>query len=398
MSTKKPKNRRPRGEGSFYERADGMHIGAVWYEDKDGQPRRVTVSSRDKVKAMEKFRKLQADITSGTFMPSTKMTVGDWFEYWVEKIVKPNRAPNTYNSYRFTIDNQILPFVGTKKLPVTPAVIRTNLARVGERWSARTAELTYSVWSVAMKAAKAEEVIRTNPVEAVAKPVNNASTGKAHTAEQARRVLLVALENGDRMVTRWAAAYLLGARQGELLGLERDRIDLTHLTVDLSWKLQILSIKEGASLEDADRFVAPKGLEVRPLFRKFALTRPKTKSSKRLTPIPAPLAAILDVYLKATPANKYGLTWVTPTGKPIPAKTDNEAWHAALAAAGVPDARLHDARHTTATLLMEMGVEEAIRMQIMGQSTVASQRIYAHADLGLQRKALGNLDRLLEID
>lgn len=393
-----PKKRRPRGEGSLYKRADGMHIGAVWYEDKDSQPRRATVSSRDKVKAMEKFRKLQAEITSGTYMPATGLTVKQWFEYWVEHIIKPNKAPGTYNSYRSTIDNQILPFVGTKKLPVTSAVIRANLKTVGERWSARTAELTYSVWSGAMKAAKAEEVIRANPVEAVAKPINNASTGKSLTAEQARRVLLVGSENGDLMVTRWASAFLLGARQGELLGLERDRIDLKTLTVDLSWKLQILALKEGAGLEDPDRFDVPKGLEVRPLYRRFALTRPKTKSSIRLTPIPVPLAAILEVYLKSTPPNKFGLVWVTPTGKPIPAKTDNEAWHAALRAATVPDARLHDARHTTATLLMEMGVEEAVRMQIMGQSTVAAQRIYAHTSLDLARKALGNLDGLLELD
>ncbi|WP_405490360.1 tyrosine-type recombinase/integrase [Nocardia sp. NBC_00511] len=392
------KRRRPRGEGSFYKRkSDGMWVGAVPYEDEYGERHRATTTSADKVIAMEKWRALRSEIAAGTYSPGSKMTVERWLDYWVENIVKPNKAPKTYDSYRGVIDNQIVPNIGkTVRLPVRPALIRANLKWVGDNWSARMAELTYAVWSISSKASKGELGLKTDPTEHIAKPLNNKTTGTAHTSDQARLVLRAATAAQDRMVTRWAMAYLLGARQGECLGLERDRIDLKDLTVDTSWQLQSLKTHPGVALDDPERFVVPKGYECRPLYRRFALTRRKGQRPI-LIPLPVPLAAIFEVYLKITPPNRFGLMWVSEAGTPIPNKYDSTAWHAALDRAGVPQVRLHDARHTTATLLLEMGVEEAVRMAIMGQSTLAAQRRYAHVDLSVARAALGNLDGLLEL-
>lgn len=395
------KRRRPRGTGGLSQRKSGpdkgLWIGTYVYEDEYGDRQRAQVSSRDKQIAGRKLRDLITDIESGTYTPQSKMTIEKWFEYWVEHIVKPNRAPRTYVSYRGTIDNQILPNITrTTRLPVRPALIRANLKAVGEKWSPRTAELTYSVWSGAMKAAKSELNLKTDPTEHIAKPRNDAQTGQALSSEQARKVLRCALEAEDRMVTRWAMAFLLGARQGECLGLERDRIDLKELTIDLSWQLQALPTKEGFALDDPDRFDAPKGFELRPVYRRFALTRRKGQRPI-LIPLPVPLAAIFKTYMETTPPNRFGLMWVTERGTPIPGKYDSTAWHAALERAGVPKVRLHDARHTTATLLLEMKVEESVRMAIMGQSQVATQRRYAHVDLSIAREALGNLNGLLQL-
>ncbi len=405
MPEPKPKKnpRRPRGTGGLSQRKSGpnkgLWIGTYTYEDEYAESQRASVSSMDKAIANRKLRDLITKIESGEYRPRAGMTVKKWMTYWVEEIVKPSKAPKTYRSYRDTVNNHINPYVGDKPLPVSPAVIRGNLKKVGEASKKpRTAELTYAVWSVAMKAAKKEGVIKADPTEAVIKPLNNESTGKALTSEQARLVLLSALETEDRMVTRWAMALMLGVRQGETLGLERDRVDLDALTVDLSWQLQSLETKPGSTLTDPDRFIVPNGFEVRPLYRRFAFTRPKTERSKRLMPLPIPLAAILKTYMQATATNRFGLMWVTKTGTPIPGKYDSTAWHIALKRAGVPDVRLHDARHTTATLLQEMGVEESVRMQIIGHNTVAAQRGYAHVDLAAARRALGNLDRLLELN
>ncbi|NEW42772.1 tyrosine-type recombinase/integrase [Nocardia cyriacigeorgica] len=392
------KRRRPRGEGAFYKRkSDNLWIGAITYEDEYGKTQRATVSSSDKVIAMEKFRKLRGEVETGTYRPRAKMTAARWLDYWVQEMVKPNKAPGTYRSYRGIIDNQIVPDIGEKKrMPLAPADIRANLKWVGENWSARTAELTYAVWSKALADAKGEGVIATNPIEQVAKPINNTKTGKALSSADARKVLLTSIERKDPMATRWATALILGARQGECLGLERDRINLDDLTIDLSWQLQSLPTKEGYKLDHPDRFDVPKGYECRPVYRRFALTRRKGQRPTMI-PLPNPLAAIYEVYLDSTPPNQFGLVWVSKAGTPIPNKYDSDAWHDLLESAGVGDIRLHDARHTTATLLLEMGVEESVRMQIMGQSTVAAQRRYAHVDRTLARKALGNLDGLLAI-
>lgn len=398
---KETKRRRPRGTGGLSQRKSGRNKG-LWtgtyeYEDEYGETRRAAVSSMDKSIARRKLRNLITDIENGDYAPRPQMTVEKWMTYWLAEIVRPNKSPNTYNTYNSINKNQIVPLIGEKRLPITPAVVRGLLKKIGERWSEETAKLTHTVLSKALEAAAKEKVIKVNPMTHIDRPKVTQSEGRALTSDQARKVLLTAMENKDPFVTRWATALLLGARQGEVLGLERDRIDLENLTIELSWQLQTLKIKPGFEMDDPDRFIVPSGYVVRPIHLTYALTRPKTERSKRLTPLPVPLAAILKIYLEKTPPNKYGLVWVTKAGNPISSRADGAAWHKALQRAGVPDAPLHAARHTTATLLQEMKVEESVRMAIMGHSTVAAQRRYAHVGQALARQALGNLDGLLEL-
>lgn len=83
--------------------------------------------------------------------------------------------------------------------------------------------------------------------------------------------------------------------------------------------------------------------------------------------------------------------WSTPTGQPIPAGTDLAAWHEALARSGLPPVPLHTARHTTATLLMDLGIDVTIIQAILGHARPLTTRGYQHADLTMSRTALARL-------
>jgi site-specific recombinase XerD len=58
---------------------------------------------------------------------------------------------------------------------------------------------------------------------------------------------------------------------------------------------------------------------------------------------------------------------------------------------------VHEIRHTTATLLQELGVDEGVQVAIMGHSTVASTRKYEHVDLGPMRLALAQAAERLDL-
>jgi integrase len=73
-----------------------------------------------------------------------------------------------------------------------------------------------------------------------------------------------------------------------------------------------------------------------------------------------------------------GWLFADPTGKPLNPRTDTQKWKELLAAAGVRDARLHDARHTAATVLLILGVPERSAMEIMGWSHSAMAARYQH--------------------
>jgi len=73
-----------------------------------------------------------------------------------------------------------------------------------------------------------------------------------------------------------------------------------------------------------------------------------------------------------------GWLFADPTGGILNPRTDTKHWKELLAAAGVRDARLHDARHTAATVLLLLGIPERAVMEIMGWSHSAMAARYQH--------------------
>lgn len=65
------------------------------------------------------------------------------------------------------------------------------------------------------------------------------------------------------------------------------------------------------------------------------------------------------------------LVFAQPNGLPLDPSADHRAWKALLASVGVRPARLHDARHTAATLLLQQGVPARVAMQILGHSQIS---------------------------
>jgi site-specific recombinase XerD len=70
-------------------------------------------------------------------------------------------------------------------------------------------------------------------------------------------------------------------------------------------------------------------------------------------------------------------------------------WRDLLVAAGIPHVRQHTVRHSTATLLLEAGVDAHIIQQVIGHANVAMTRSYQHVNLDLARQAFGNLAAIM---
>ena len=64
------------------------------------------------------------------------------------------------------------------------------------------------------------------------------------------------------------------------------------------------------------------------------------------------------------------LVFCQPNGRPLDPRADLRDWKCLLAAAGVRDARLHDARHTAATMLLVQGVDPRTVMDLLGWSNI----------------------------
>ena len=413
------KPRRSRGEGALYKRSrDGMWVGQVDLEPgPDGDRRKSKpVYSKDKATAVAKLNKLKEDLAKGMEPVDKRITVEKWLNTWIEEIAKPHLDPHTYAGYKSSIKNQIIPHIGKRRLATLKpehvrhlhkAILASTYTRRGEEhhYTTRTVEAAHNVLSKALNDAITEELVHRNVCELAQKPGVVSKSAGALSSEAARKLLLTAQAANDPLVTRWAAGMMLGGRQGEILGLQWERVDLDRGMLDLSWQLKWPKLKPEHKKDPVadDRFDVPPGFEIIPLWRSAALMRPKTERSKRMVPLPEPLAAILSVYKETAAPNPWDLVWTWPTGGerkqppvvPISDSRDRSAWSDALSRAGLEQINVRAMRDTTATLLMEAGVDARIIQEILGHTSVLTTRGYQHVDLKQAKKALGNLNALL---
>lgn len=402
--------------GALFQRDDGIWIGRVEVPGElDPRRYRSQVSSADKAIAQEKLERLKDDIRNGVEQLKKGITVEEWMAQWLE-IKKDHLAPNVWKSYRATIRQQINPSIGTRRLPkLRPVHIRYMVEycqtmtkevevkvdgqdkpeiQIKPMWSSRTIQVAYDRIKQALDDAMKERppLVRENVAALVKRPQATSAEIPHHTVEQARQVITTAIAKKNPYTSLIAARYLTAMRRGELLGLEESRIDFENLTIDKSWALKWLPLKEGMKYsDDPDRYDAPKHYEVRPIYFGAAWVRPKTSTSY-LIPMPPELAAILQIYLQTRKPNPYGLVWTSPTGKPLQFASDAELWEAAQETAGVPIIPGHGGRHT-ANNLLEIPEEE--RMKILGQSTVVANRIYRKVNLERARAGMGEYAALL---
>lgn len=407
------RSRRTRGDGALFQRADGKWMGRVELPKKDDKRRYKWVASMDRNTAIDKLKKLRKDVEEGRVTVSSTQTVEKWLTNWLDNIAKPRLRPTTYADYSTIINRHIIPALGNRRLDkLTPDHIRAMHKAIGPT---RTAELAHVVLSKALKDAVREGVATYNVCERVDKPRYTKQKRTNMSVGVAKLAISTALKTRDESeATRWAAAFLTGARQSELLGLRWSYVDLKHGYMDISWQLQQLKKAHGCG-EETDtgwpcgkqrvgycpkaKWDLPAGFEYEDCHRSLVFTRPKTEAGARLVPIIGPLLVSLRKLHKQQGPNPYDLVWHHPDGRPIDPRSDNRAWNQLLVDAEIIEEGqtlpLHLARHTAASLLRSAGVDEQTRMEILGHATVEAQRVYAHADQNRHLEAMGNLAQLM---
>ncbi|WP_433953589.1 tyrosine-type recombinase/integrase [Curtobacterium flaccumfaciens] len=345
-----------------------------------------------------------------------------WLRHWLPNIHSKKIAPKTIASYRTSIEQYIVPAIGTVGLrALTPSHVGQVEKFIRDRGiGGASAQHAHRVLSLALRDAVRYEHIPRNVATLVGTPKKKPAQLVALTADDGARILKSVQH--DRLGSRIAAALLTGARQGELLGLELDRVTDE---LDLSWQLKRFSWSHGCTKNLSDRarcgarqgakcperyLDAPEDQEFRHLTGGLWLSRPKSAAGWRVVPLVDPLWSVIErrVQVAAEEPNPHGLLWTSDPkrtrqgdslaldGVPIDPRDDNRAWHEVLKRSGVRDARLHDARHAAVDLLYAADVSEAVIGDIVGHSTVTMSRAYrSRGDRGAQRAALEAMARLV---
>lgn len=377
-----PKPTRDKGEGGLYQQGDGLWACVVELPpDQENNRRRKVIRGKDKGTVQRKLTALKLQLAESGDMPTSSMTVEKWFTHWIDDIEPRNETrPTTIRGYRSVIKGFIIPAVGKKKLEhLAPQDVRAVhdlimatpkprplRGKPPEEWpkgtvmlSSTYALLAHNVMSSALKAAYREGLVRANVCDKVDRPRVTVTAQAALELEEAIQVLAYCATIPDGPL--WASYLLTGARRGELLGLECERVDGD---LDLSWQLQRVTNLSDAAAD----------YEKRHLVKSLYLTRPKSNAGWRVLPLVDPLKSILQL---AIGGRKTGLVF-TNKGAPWDPDAATDRWKEVLAGAGIDrkDVVLHGSRHTAVDLLYAAGVDEDLVQDIVGHSTIAMTRKY----------------------
>lgn len=393
--------RRQHGSGSVHQRArDGRWVATfdAGYT-ASGARRRPTRTARTEAEARRLLKEMQR-ANARDEQAATRMTVRAWATVWLAIVVKTDR-PTTHTANRTAV-RWIVATIGQKRLDqLTPADVRavaTAVTSAGK--STSTARRYVSTLQVMLKAALADGYPVPARVLAVKKPPIAVNDRKAIPTPDVLALLAAA---GDLRPpgagSRWLAAFLQGLRQAEALGLTWDE-GVTSDALVISWQLKPLPYN--VSRDRRSGFRIPDGYEARRLDGALHLVRPKSKAGWRVIPLLPVMTTALEQWREHGPSSPHGLVWPAVDGSPLTAPEDAEAWRALQAAAKVahPSGRPykgHEARHATATLLMELGVPESVRVAIMGHSSITTTHGYEHVDTTLARDALVKMAERLQL-
>ncbi|MDP8988467.1 MAG: site-specific integrase, partial [Acidobacteriota bacterium] len=183
-----------------------------------------------------------------------------------------------------------------------------------------------------------------------------------------------------RLEALFTVTVALGLRQGEILGLGWEHVDLVAGMLQVRRSLQRIDGK---------------------------LVLVETKSEEGARPLILPAVAVaalqrhrkLQVEEKAAAGDEWqesGLVFTSTIGTPLDARSVIRRHHAILKAAGIPRLRFHDLRHSAATLLLAQGVSPKYISQMLGHTQVAfTMQTYAHVIKEAQQQSADKMDAVL---
>ena len=283
---------------------------------------------------------------------------------WLENEHRHNIAHSTYLRYRSLSIHHINPSIG--KIFIAELTSRHISECLGHMrlagQSVRSMQQVRALLSICLSDAENLEYIPLNPVRKVKNPQGKSKSFTPLNIEEIKRLLDTF--QGTFLSARLHIALLCGLRQGEALGLRWSDIDLDNGTLEVKLQMQIVNkqaVFTGLKTERSRRIIILTSDTVNALKNHHRTVRRMKEDSREEW-------------------NNLDLVFPSDNGNFRSPKTDYDQWQNALKLSGITPRRLHDARHSAATLMYSSGVGIETISRALGHSTSAiTSRLYVHS-------------------
>lgn len=356
--------------------------GYVWQvvvETGSGEKRsRIYRNVRGTKKEAEMLKaKLLSELQSGDFVQPSRVTLGSYLREWYDNHVVPNLSPASADGYRINIEKHIIPALGGVLLQELRPIhlqrfYRGKMTDKGDEkgLSAKSVLYIHRNIHAALEQAVRMQMIPRNPASLVPLPKAERYEARVYSEKQLRE--LVAAAKGTDMELPIALAATLGLRRGELLGLRWSSVDFGGKRIYIQDNL--VSTSKGTISKS-----------------------PKSKTSIRAVDIPDGLLPLLKKHRKGQARNRLLMGKEYCPGDFVCCQTNGMHYNPGyfskkfkdfLEKMGLPHIRLHDLRHSFATLLLQYGIEAKVASEMLGHSSVGiTLDLYTHVPAGMKSSA-----------
>jgi integrase len=337
-----------------------MEIG----RDLNGKRIRKYVTASSEVEAEKLLNEFQYNQQRNLIVQSTKMTLAEFLDHWMDNYVKYNCEETTTYGYKNIIYNHILPFLGSLELQkLQSAHIQKYYKYLMEekKLSPNTVHKHHACIRKSLDYALKQQFIYRNVADAVSLPKKGKFVGESYTREQLNN-LLEKVKNHKIELPVYLAGYL-GLRREEIVGLKWKYVDIERRL------LYISEVRTSAGSKEV-------------------IKAPKTEQSKRTLYIIDELLEVLTKHkemqdrfrnLLGEEYVETGYVYVHDSGKAYRVNSITEQFKTFLEKNELPKIRLHDLRHTFASILYDEGVDLKAISEALGHSDLATtNKIYTH--------------------
>ncbi len=328
---------------------------------------------------------------NGTFVKPGKATVAEYLSQWLKNYASVNLAPHTVEGYESIINRHLIPNLGNILLTqLRPEVIQSYISEKLSKGrinyegglSSRTVRHHIVCLHTALQNAVKMGLLFRNPVDAITIPKSSRHEIQTMNENDIHKFLEVA--HNTQYYALFYTAIFTGMRRSELLALRWQDVDLLLLQCSINRSLH--QIKGG----------------------KIVFRQPKTDKSRRLIALSPSLSRLLQEYrtsqdilresLDYPRLSESDLVFCHHDGKPFLPNTVSHNWEKLVRKAGLSHIRLHDARHTHASLMLKQGIHPKIVQERLGHSSIQiTLDTYSHVAPGLQQAAANKFDEIVLI-
>jgi len=328
-------------------------------------------------------------LEKGTYAKPNRLTLGEWLTQWFQSYVIMQTTPRTQESYQSIMRCHLVPALGAIPLiQLQPQHLQSYYARALSEGradgsgglSARSVLYHHRILSEALSHAVRVGMVARNVAEVVDPPRPTRPKLATLASDDIPKLLEAVAETPYYVF--FSTLLYTGLRRGELLALRWRNMDLDMASIYV--------------VETAFKLASGE----------YVIKEPKTPHSRRAVALPPSLALLLRQHRvdQEKTCSQLGrrlsdddFVFARLDGRPLDPNLMTRTFAKILRKAGLPHVRLHDLRHTHATLMLKAGVHPKVVSERLGHASIAiTLDTYSHVLPGLQQAAAERFDRMLE--